>query len=347
MEELGKLDPAEKRVLVRLDFDVPQKDGKIEDPLRLEAGLETLKYLQKAQKLYLIGHLDRPGGKVVEELSLRPQAEYLAKELKLPLKEIASPFYYRRYLLGDRVEILENLRFFVGEEANDKGFAQKYVDLADVFVFEAFAVSHRKHASVYWLPRILPAYLGFRAQREIEVLSRLKEEAGETIAVVGGGKAEDKAELIKKFKAKKILLGGRTANELYLQKENLPKNVVLPLDGVLPSGEIKDYSAMKKKEIETVRDIGPKTVEFYSQFFQKGRNILFAGPVGQFEKEKFALGTRKLYQKALESGKFSVLLGGDSNFAALKFGLRDKFSYVSVGGGASLSYLTGQKPAFL
>ena len=346
MDSIGKFDPAGKKVLVRLDFDVPVKQGKIEDPFRLEASLETLKYLQNAERIYLIGHAGRPGGKVVEELSLRPQAEYLAQKFNLSLKEVASPFYYRRFLLGEKIEVLENLRFFVGEEANDRKFAQKYAELADAFVFEAFAVSHRKHASVFWLPRLLPSYLGFRAQKEIEVLSQLKEEAKDTVAVVGGGKAEDKADLIRQFKAKKVLLGGRTANELCLKKVKLPKNVVLPIDGVLPSGEVKDYAEMNEEEVAAVRDIGPKTVEFYSRFFKQGKNILFAGPVGQFEKREFAQGTKNLYQKALGLNKFTVLLGGDSSFAALKFGLRDKFSYVSVGGGASLHFLVDGKLVF-
>lgn len=340
MRELGKLEPENKKVLVRLDFDVPVENGVLKDTFRLDAALPTLEYLEPAEKIFLIGHSDRPGGEVVEELSLRPQAEYLAKKLGFDIKEIASPFFYRRYLLGERVEVLENLRFFIGEEHNDKKFAQKYADLADVFVFEAFAVSHRRHASVYWLPKILPSYLGFRTEKEIEVLSRLRKEAPQTLLIVGGGKAQDKASLIQNFKAKEILLGGKTANELFLDRKKLPKNAVLPIDGVLPSGKIKNYADMSKKEVLSVRDLGPKTIQLFSEVLHKeAKNIIFAGPVGQFEKKEFAEGTKRLYQEALATKKFVVLLGGDSAYAGKKFGFFDKFSYVSVGGGASLNFL--------
>ncbi|MCD6194833.1 phosphoglycerate kinase [bacterium] len=347
MKSLGKLEPDNKKVLVRLDFDVPIEKGKIIDTFRLDASLPTLKYLQPAEKIFLVGHSGRPEGKVTEDLSLRPQADYLAQKLGLSLREAASPFFYRRYLLGDKIEILENLRFFIGEEHNEKKFAQKYAGLADVFVFEAFAVSHRKHASVYWLPKILPSYLGFRAEKEIEILSRLKRESSQTLAVIGGGKAKDKADLVHKFAAQNILLGGKTANELYLNKESLPKNVVLPIDGVLPSGKVKDYVDMSKKEVLSVRDLGPKTIKLFSEFLdKKGKNIIFAGPVGQFEKKSFSLGTKILYQRALGTKKFTFLLGGDSSYAALKFCLREKFSYVSVGGGASLSFLSRKSLEF-
>ncbi|MCD6422118.1 phosphoglycerate kinase, partial [bacterium] len=311
MKPLKDLEPKDKKILVRLDFDVPCEDSKIEDPYRLESALRTLRYLLSAQKLYLIGHLDRPEGEVKEGLRLRPQAKFLAEKLGLQFSEKECPEFSRRYLLGDKIEVLENLRFFPGEEANEKEFAQRYASLAEVFVFEAFAVSHRKHASVYWLPRLLPSYLGFRAQKEMEVLDKLRQESNETIAVVGGAKAEDKAEIIKKFPAKRILLGGKTASELYLSGE-VPPNALLPEDGVLEDGRVLLYKEMSKEEVEKVRDIGPRTIALYRRIIrEEGKNILFAGPVGQFEKEEFSKGTRSLYEEALNSGKFAVLLGGD------------------------------------
>jgi len=345
MKLLKELNPKNKKILVRGDLDVPISNGKITDPFRLDILLKTLKYLLSAKKIYLIGHCGKPEGKIAETLRLKPQAKYLAKKLGLQLAENSCRKFNRRYLLGEKVEILENLRFFPGEEKNSKKFAEKLAHLAQAFVFEAFAVSHRKHASVYWLSRLLPTYLGLRAEKEISVLSQLRKQERQTILLVGGAKAEDKAELIKDFFAKKILLGGKTANELWLKKNKIKqKNLVFPIDGVIENRLINDYKKMTKQEIEKVRDIGPKTIDNYKTIIKKeGKYIIFAGPMGQFEKKKFAQGTKKLYKTALQTGKQTVLLGGDSAYAALKFNLRDRFSYVSIGGGASLNYLISGK----
>lgn len=345
MESLRKLDPRNKKILVRLDFDVPIKGGTVVDTFRLDAVFETLKYLEPAKKLYLIGHANRPEGKVVEDLRLRPQAEYLAQKLGLNFSDRSCKIYEHRYLLGDKIEILENLRFFKGEEENNEKFAKKYTRLSEIFVFEAFAVSHRKHASIFWSPKLLPSFMGLRTEKEIIVLSELRNEADQSIALVGGAKASDKADLILKFKALKILLGGKTASELWLKKGEAKKgNIIFPVDGILENGSTKLYSEMDKAEIMQVRDIGEKTIIDYSKIFNKeGKNIIFSGPMGQFEKEKFSQGTKKLYQTAIKSGKNTILLGGDSAYAAEKFKLRDKFSYVSVGGGASLNFLAGGK----
>jgi len=344
MQSLKELKPERKKILVRLDLDVAVKNGKIEDSFRIDAALPTLRYLRKGKKIYLIGHCGRPEGKIVESLRLRPQAKYLAEKLGLKFNERKCRIFEHRYLLGEKIEMLENLRFFKGEEENSKLFAKKYASLAEVFVFESFAVSHRKHASVFWLSRLLPTFLGFRAEKEIGILEKIKKEAKNTIVLVGGAKAEDKADLIFKFNAL-ILAGGKTANELFSKRQELiGKNIILPKDGVLENGVVKNYGEMSSSDLEKVRDIGPETLKFYKAILEGGpKNVILAGPMGQFEKKNFGKGTKELLKEALKLNKKIIILGGDSAFAVKKFGFENKVFYISVGGGASLNYLVNKE----
>ncbi|MDD3773775.1 MAG: phosphoglycerate kinase [Patescibacteria group bacterium] len=348
MKLLKDLDPKDKKIIVRLDFDVPVKNQKVIDGFRIDASLPTLKYLADAKKLYLIGHSGRPQGKLVESLRLKPQAKYLAKKLNLKFSERPCKFYERRYLLGEKIEILENLRFNDGEEINNQKFAQKLANLAEVFVFEAFAVSHRAHASVSGLAKILPTYLGLRCQKEIEILDKLRNEADQTVVLVGGAKIDDKSKIIKSYKAQKILFGGLTAAEVWLKKnEYKNEKFVLPTDGKMSDGAIKNYDDLSRDEILQIRDLGPKTIAAYKDIMKNlGKNIIYAGPMGQYEKKEFAQGTFQLFKAGVASGKKTIVLGGDSASAVQMFKLENQISYISVGGGAALNYLATGKMAF-
>jgi len=349
MQILDKLDPKGKKILVRLDLDVPIGNGEVIDGFRIDAGLPTLEYLKKAEQIIILGHAGRPEGKIVPELSLKPQAEYLAQKLSLDVKEEKNNFLGPHYLLGDQIVILENLRFDSGEENNDLRFTKRLAHLGEAFVFEAFAVSHRRHASVTGLSEILPSYLGLRCQKEIDVLCQLRNEASESIMVIGGAKVEDKSGIIQKYPALKVLFGGKTASEVWLKKDEYKdEKFILPVDGKLETGEVKNYSDLSKKELNAVRDIGPRTTNAYSDIIHLlGKNIIFAGPMGQYEKEEFGIGTKTLMEAAIKSQKNSVILGGDSALAANMFGFINQISYISVGGGASLSFLVTGKTALI
>jgi phosphoglycerate kinase len=356
MKFLKELEPAGKKILVRLDLDVPVENGKVVDGFRIDVAIPTLKFLATAKKLYLIGHAGRPqpivgnwrgkpNGKVVEELRLKPQAQYLAQALGLEFQEKPDEFLGPHYYLGENIEILENLRFDSGEETNDSQFAQKLANFAEAFVFEAFAVSHRKHASIYALSKLLPTYIGLRCQKEMEVLSKLRKESKETIILVGGAKVEDKSEIIQNYQAQKVLFGGKTASQVWQNKEKYKEErFVLPIDGVLENGVVKNYADLSVEELNLIRDIGPQTIENYSEIIKTlGKNIIFAGPMGQYEKKEFSRGTKELMEVAIKTQKNTVVLGGDSAAAAEAFNSASKISYISVGGGASLNFLvTGE-----
>jgi phosphoglycerate kinase len=345
MKLLKDLDPKDKKIIIRLDLDVPIENKKVVDGFRIDAALPTLKKLATAEKLYLIGHAGRPDGKVVENLRLKPQAQYLAQVLKLDLQELDDPIFNLRYLLGEQIEILENLRFFAGEENNDSDFVAQIANLGEAFVFEAFAVSHRAHASVAGLSKLLPTYLGLRCQKEMEILDHLRKEEDRTIVLIGGAKIEDKAEIIKSYKAQKILFGGLTAAQAWLHKNDYQaERFVLPIDGVFPDGSIKNYTDLSHDEILKIRDIGPKTIELYENIINdKEHDLIYAGPMGQYEKPEFSRGTKVLFESGIAAKKQTIILGGDSACAAQAFNLQDKISYISVGGGASLTYLVKGK----
>lgn len=348
MKLLKDLDPKEKKIIVRLDLDVSIENNKVKDGFRIDAAIPTLQKIATAKKIYLIGHAGRPDGKVMEKLRLRPQAQYLAQKLKLDFKERPCKIYNHRYLLGDKIEILENLRFFAGEENNDFSFVKKLARLGEVFIFEAFAVSHRKHASVFGLSQILPTYFGLRCEKEMQVLNKLRQEAKKTIVLVGGAKIEDKAELIKNYPAQKILFGGLTAAEVWANKnEYQNKKFILPIDGIFEDSSIKNYADLEKIDLLKVRDLGPKTIVLYKKNIQKaGKNIIYAGPMGQFEKKEFSYATKELLIAGIKSRKKTFVLGGDSETAARSFNLENQISYISVGGGASLFYLVTGKIIF-
>lgn len=329
-----------KKVFLRLDLDIPLlKDGKIEDDTRLKDSLETLDYLLKnGATVFIAGHLGRPKG-VDNKLSLLPIASWYAKELRIAKNELQKTKIedFDGFKISDNLYLLENIRFYKGEEANDSEFSKKLASLADIYINDAFAVSHRNHASIVGVARLLPHFAGFRLRKEVETLSSLLENPKRPLVViVGGAKIETKLPLVEKMHqfADYVLVGGKIAEEtrtlLRVQHEKVPnrKSVLLVAD--LNSGET---------------DITPKDAENFLQIINLAKTIVWNGPVGKTEgsEKNLEIGTAKLAKGIAQSGAYTVVGGGDTIGYLKKIGLLEKFSFVSTGGGAMLEFLSGEK----
>lgn len=331
-KSLSDLEVSRKKILVRGDLDVPLKDGEVIDDFRLKTLLPALSYLLEHEAaIILIGHLGRPEGKVVESLRLKPVAEALEK-LDLPISyssildcgEFSNQEIERLTQKGQRILLLENLRFHPQEEENDHAFAGKLASLGEIFINEAFADSHREHASIVGIPKFLPSFAGFQFAKEVEKLSKILENPGRPLVfIIGGAKGETKIPLVKKFAkiADTILVAGELmfAREL----EGIP-HTRFPVDAV------------------GVNDIGPRSVELFQRYIRNAQTIVWSGPLGRFEEEKYAQGTREVAAALVES-KAEVIIGGGDTVAALdKFGLLYKLpttKFISTGGGAMLELL--------
>lgn len=333
MKSVKEAEVSGKRVILRADLDVPlrQAQGKLEvaDDTRLKALLPTLKYLldNKAQVL-IIGHLGRPEGRD-SALSLAPVAAHLSELLEKKI-EFLSQLPTTNYQLPTLI-MLENLRFWPEESldpARDKegqDFAKRLASLGDLYVNDAFAASHREHASIVGIPEHLPAYGGLRLEEEVRELGRvLKKPERPLVFVIGGAKTETKKPLVPYFAkiADKVLLGGLL---MYAQElEGIP-NVVFPVDA------------------EDACDIGPKTIKLFAGIIKEAKTAVWNGPLGVWEDNRYELGTRAIAEElALLPGK-TIVGGGDTIAALNAFGLAAKMSYVSLGGGAMLEFLAGKK----
>lgn len=332
MKSVKEAEVSGKKVILRADLDVPLEDGKVADDTRLRALLPTLEYLiENRAQVLIIGHLGRPtsakasagkpGMRFVPELSLKPVAEKLSELSNSEIKLIGGLEEAKDF---KGVGMLENLRFWPEEEANDPAFARKLASLGDLYVNDAFAASHREHASIVGIPKYLPAYAGFRLEEEVKELgSVLENPERPLIFIIGGAKTETKKPLVPAFAkiADKVLLGGLLtfAPEL----EGIP-NVVFPIDAV------------------DAYDIGPKTLEKYINILKSAKTVVWNGPLGVWEDNRYEVGTRAIAEElALLPGK-TVVGGGDTIAAINAFGLLSKMSYVSLGGGAMLEFLAGK-----
>lgn len=308
LKSVESADVSGKRVLLRVDYNVPMEGGKVTDDSRMRATLPTITLLRDrgAAKIILATHLGRPDGNVVEELRTAP--------LFAHLKTLVST---------TDIEMLENLRFNPGEEANDPAFAQELASHADVYVNDAFAASHRAHASIVGVAQLLPAYAGLLVEKEIEKLSGALTPKKPSLAIIGGAKLETKLPLIEKLAPlyDKVLVGGALANEL---KEHAA-NVLLPEDG-LP-------------QYEKMLDIGPKAKEAWVAEVKKAAFVLWNGPVGWYEKG-YSEGTYALAQSLVDSGVQAVIGGGDTGAAVAKYPFDPEKVFISTGGGATLEFLT-------
>jgi phosphoglycerate kinase len=297
------------QVLVRCDLDVPVTEGVILERYRLDSALETLSYvISKGGFPLIAGHMGKPDGKY---------------ELSLSTKHL-FPYFCAKLGQGN-FELLENLRFDEGEEENNQDFAKKLASKADLYVNESFATSHRKHASIVSVPQLLPHCAGFRLQKEISVLDSLVKSAEKPfVAIVGGAKLESKMPVISKFLkiADIVLLGGKLGLSW---EEPVPSNLLIPTDYV------------------SEKDIGPKTIEEFKTRLNSAKTVLWAGPLGMYEEDKYSNGTREIACEiaGLTDDKKvkSVVGGGDTLAAVEKFSSIDKFTFASTGGGAMLQYL--------
>ncbi|HXF56137.1 MAG TPA: phosphoglycerate kinase [Actinomycetota bacterium] len=379
IETLGDLDG--RRVLVRCDLNVPLRDGKVADDLRIRASLPTLReLLEQGARPVVCSHLGRPKGRVVEELRLDPVAASLERELGArvrKLDQVVGPEVERAAAEAPAgsVVLLENLRFHPGEEANDPAFARQLAALAQAYVGDAFGAAHRAHASVAAVPRLLPSAAGRLLQREVEVLSRLLEGAERPfVAILGGAKVSDKLGVVRNLalRVDALLIGGAMAftflaargaevGRSLVERDRLEEVreavafaegrgvlVQLPEDVVVapePSLEVP-RETVRASAIPRDRmglDVGPRTVEEFARTIADAATVLWNGPMGVFELEPFSAGTRGVAHAVAGARGYTVVGGGDTLAALARFGLLDSVDHASTGGGASLEFLEGRE----
>jgi len=336
MKYLHDLDFKNKRVLVRTDFNVPIEKGVVKDDFRIRLALPTLEYIlkQSRSKIVIISHLGRPKGKVMPEFSLKPVTEILSKLLKREVKFISGirskegDEIVRRLSEGE-VALAENIRFYPEEEANDENFAIDICHHFGVFVNDAFSASHRAHASIFQIPRFKPSCAGFLVEKEITELSKaLKPFKKPSLAVIGGAKIETKLPVIENL-AKiydAVLLGGKISVEAKEKNIKFPQNVVLP----------EDYT-------EENLDIGPQTIKKYTLAISAASFLVWNGPMGKFEEEKYKIGTKRILEAIAAAEAWKIAGGGETIEFINSEKSADKFNFLSSGGGAMLEFLSGKK----
>jgi len=369
-----------KTVLVRVDYNVPLSGGRVADDARIRASLPTLRHLlERHAKVVLISHLGRPEGQVVEDLRLAAVAECLSALLDRPVRQLedcvggAVSDAVAAGSPGD-VFLLENVRFHREETTNESGFARDLARLGDVFVNDAFAAVHRAHASTVGIADYLPAYAGFLMGQEVAALSRLERPDRPYLAIVGGRKARSKLGPLRDLipHVDEILIGGGVAftflrasgadvgdsevdeellgeiREIQGLAEREGAAIHLPDDVVIatapsPDAERRTCDARAIPHGWRGLDIGPRTVDRFSDRIRAAKTLIWTGPLGAFEIEAFSSGTRRIGEAVAESEAYSVIGGGETGEALAQFGLIDRVSYVSTGGSACLAFLRGKQ----
>ena len=323
-------DVAGKRVLVRVDFNVPLEDGRVADDTRIRAALPTIRLLLErgAAEVILVSHLGRPKGPD-PQFSMRPVEERL-----------------RALLPDERVRLLENTRFNAGETENDPAYARELAALADVYVNDAFGSAHRAHASTEGVARLLPPYAGLLLERELEELGSLLEDPERPfVAVLGGAKVEDKIGVLRSLsdRANALLIGGKMAEQVDREDGfELPSDVVAAA-AFEPDAEAKVVRVEEVPDGWLGLDIGPETRERFSTRIGEARTVFWNGPMGVFEWPRFAAGTKAVAEAVAAADAHTIVGGGDSVRAVEELGLADRIDWVSTGGGASLELLEGKE----
>ncbi len=373
----------DKKILLRLDLNVPLDKEKISDTTRIDKILPTLKFLneQKA-KIIILSHVGRPRGKVLKELSLKPICENLQEQLGLSVKlisqninEIKNKNFFDKF--NEKILMLENIRFYAEEEKNDNKFARHLANLGDLYVNDAFSCSHRAHASIVEISKFLPSFSGLQLDLEINALTKITSEITKPITcIIGGSKISTKIEIIKNLIPKFdniIIVGGMANNFIEYFGHNIGKSIkekncapiieeIISLskkekceitypEDVLVSKDLN--GSCKKKELneilddEMILDIGPKTINKVTNIINSSNTILWNGPAGYFENPNFANGSIEIAKTIINNNKlnkiFSVVGGGDTVSLLNSINAVDSFNFVSTAGGAFLEYLEGKK----
>jgi phosphoglycerate kinase len=319
-----------KRVLLRVDFNVPLENGRVADETRIRATLPTIQLLleRDASALRLVSHLGRPKG---------PDSAFSMEPVRGRLSELVS---------DERIELLENTRFDPGETKNDHDFARQLAEGCDLYVNDAFGAAHRAHASTVAVAEILPAYAGLLLERELEELGALLEEPERPfVAVLGGAKVEDKMGVLESLseRADTLLIGGKMATEVEPRDGYLLPQDVIAAAAFEPDAEAKIVPADELPDGWLGLDIGPETRAAFAERIGEARTVFWNGPVGVFEWERFAGGTKAVAEAVAGAEARTVVGGGDSVRAIDELGLTDRIDWVSTGGGASLELLEGKE----
>ena len=374
---------SQKKVLLRLDLNVPLDNGKITDTTRIDKILPTINFLLKNEvKIIILSHVGRPKGKIINELSLKPICEDLKNKLNenirlvsKNIKEIKPTDLFNEH--DEKIVILENLRFYEEEEKNDNNFAKHLASLADIYVNDAFSCSHRAHASIFEITKFIPSYAGLQLNLEIDALTKITSEIQRPITcIIGGSKISSKINIIKNLIAKfdNIIIVGGMANNILkykeceigksIQEDNCDKiieeifslskkescKIIYPKDVAVGkslegSAEIKELNNVSKDEL--ILDIGPKTIKAINLLIEESSTILWNGPAGYFENPNFAKGSLEIAKKIAQKNKnntiYSVAGGGDTVSLLNGIGAINNFNFVSTAGGAFLEYLEGKE----
>jgi phosphoglycerate kinase len=371
------LDVRGKRVLVRVDFNVPIRDGRVVDDARIERALPTIRYLlERGARPALISHLGRPKGEPDPECTMDPVAIRLEELLGVPVLKldtaVGREVEEALAAFSEGVVLLENSRFYPGEMKNDPEFSEQLASPFDLYVDDAFGVAHRAHATTVGVAKLLPAAAGLLMEEELDYLDRIRFHPERPfVAILGGAKVSDKLGVMQSmlevadalliggamcftfFKAKGLETGNSLVEEDYLEEakhlmSEAGEKLVLPVD-VVTAEMMEEGAPSKLVRVEEFPpglmglDIGPETVEEFKSYISRAKTIFWNGPMGVFEVDAFAKGTEGVARAVAESEALSVGGGGDLVAAVRKLGLEDEMSFISTGGGASLEYVEGRE----
>lgn len=381
LTSLKKDDLKNKKVLMRVDFNVPIENGKVVNDERIIQALGTIKYIiENEAALVICSHLGRPKGNISEEFRLDPVAFRLGELLGQEVKKVDDCIgpeaeLGKQNLKSGEILLLENTRFHTGETENTREFSRSLASGCDLFVEDAFGSIHRAHASTVGVAHLLPSYLGFLIEKEVEILSKvLKNPEKPLCLIMGGAKIGTKIGVIRHFlkTADSILIGGGLANtflyaqgfeigdslcektevelarELLEESEKLGGKIKLPVDVITAKDihENADFFNVSNENVGTgdkILDIGKDSIKFFSHYINNAKTIIWNGPMGLFEREIFSAGTREIAQAIAKSNSQSIIGGGDTTEAIDNFGIaREKYFHISTGGGAMLEFLEGK-----